>query len=264
MFVAVVNSKGGVGKSTLAVHAALWLHERGVKLAVVDADAQASTTEWLTGAAPSLRIERCDTLAQLNERIPRLTTIYDVVLADGPAALSAETVVLAGAADLVLMPIGPSMMDIRASYRTARLLYHVRLRVNGRPAGTPAPLQHGEKPRVVTVLNRVQPRTRLAQVAAAAVQKYGFPVAKTCLNLRQAYAEACARKTAVWHLGSVGRAATAELDRLFTDVFAMPAVRAIVEPRAVPVQTLLTPRAPAAPFVAAPPTAVPLPPAPVR
>jgi len=241
MFVAVVNSKGGVGKSTLAVHAAWWLHERGVKLAVVDADAQASTSEWLDGAGVDVRVERCDTLAQLNERIPRLTSAFDLVLADGPAALSAETVVLAGAADLVLMPIGPSMMDIRASYRTARLLYHVRLRVN-----------QADRPRVVTVLNRVQPRTRLAQVAAAAVHKYGFPVATTALNLRQAYAEACARKCAVWHLGPAGRAATAELDRLFSEIFARPIDRAVVEARAVPVQAVLTARAPAAPFVPAP------------
>lgn len=241
MFVAVVNSKGGVGKSTLAVHAAWWLHERGVKLAVVDADAQASTSEWLAGAGVDLRVERCDTLAQLNERIPRLTSAFDLVLADGPAALSAETVVLAGAADLVLMPIGPSMMDIRASYRTARLLYHVRLRVN-----------QADKPRVVTVLNRVQPRTRLAHVAAAAVHKYGFPVATTALNLRQAYAEACARKCAVWHLGPPGRAATAELDRLFSEVFSRPIDRAVVEARAVPVQAVLTARAPSAPFVPAP------------
>jgi len=228
MFVAVVNSKGGVGKSTIAVHAAVWLQERGVRLAVIDADAQASTSEWLAQAAPTLRVERCSTLDQLNERLPRLTSLYDLVLADGPAALSAETAVLAAAADLVLLPIGPSFMDIRASYRTARLLYHVRLRLN-----------KSDKPRVITVLNRVQPRTRLAQLSLEAICKYGFPVARTHLNLRQAYAEACGRGTVVWRMGSAGRFAAEEIDRLLTEVLNEPATRVIVAPRTMPVDALL-------------------------
>jgi chromosome partitioning protein len=206
MLVAVLNSKGGVGKSTIAVHAAVWLHERGIRLAVIDADAQASTSEWLSQAAPAIRIERCDSLAALQKRVPRLTAVYQAVVADGPAALSAETVALAAAADLVLMPIGPSMMDIRASYRTARLLYSIRLRLN-----------HGERPRVVTVLNRVQRRTRLAQLALVAVQKYGFPVAAQYLNQRLAYAEACGLGSVAWRMGPHARHAGEEVRRLLDE-----------------------------------------------
>jgi len=228
MFVSVVNSKGGVGKSTIAAHAAMWLKEQGVNLAVVDVDAQASTSEWLSMADPDVRVERCDTLEQLNERVPRLTGVYDVVLADGPAALSAETVALVGASDLVLLPIGPSMMDIRASYRTARVIHNARMRVN-----------QSDKPRVVTVLNRVQRRTKLAQLAVAAVRKYGFPVAGTSLHLRQAYAEACGRGLAVWRLGTRGQHAAREIDRLFREVLGAIAPKAIVSPRALPAGSLL-------------------------
>ncbi|HPM22307.1 MAG TPA: ParA family protein [Phycisphaerae bacterium] len=241
MFVAVANSKGGVGKSTIAVHAAVWLRERGVRLAVVDADAQASTSEWLAQAAPGLRIERCETVAQLNERLPRLSAVYDVVLADGPAALSAETVVLAAAADLVLLPIGPSMMDVRASYRTARMLYNLRLRVH-----------RTERPQVVTILNRVQPRTRLAQIAMEAVGKYGFPLARTCLCLRQAYAEACGKGTVVWKLGDSGRRAAIEIRRLFDDVLT-------VVPRTLPASAVVMPNTPVNPL--APTSPAPTPPA---
>jgi chromosome partitioning protein len=245
MLVAVLNNKGGVGKSTIAVHAAVWLQERGVKLAVLDADAQSSTSEWLSRAAPGIRIECCNTVAQINERLPRVATVYDVVIVDGPAALSAETIVLAAAADLVLLPIGPSLMDVRASYRTARLLYNVRLRI-----------RHDGRPEVVTILNRMQPRTRLAQIAQEAVHRYGFPVARTALALRQAYAEACGRDTVVWRMGAAGRGATAEIDRLFDELFASllarpadarPAV-ASPAPRSLPVSALLTPGAPASPI----------------
>jgi chromosome partitioning protein len=213
MIVSVANSKGGVGKSTLAVHAAVWLHERGVRVAAVDADAQGSLSDWLPGAAQGLRIERCETAEELAERVPRLTSVYDVIVADGPAGLGRETVALAGVSDTVLLPIGPSMMDVRASYRTARLLYGVRMR------------RKDDRPAVLTVLNRVQPRTRLTQVALAAVQKYGFPVAHAALHLRQAYAEACGLRTVVWRMGARARDAAAEITALLEQIFAAWAVK---------------------------------------
>ena len=40
MIIAMTNSKGGVGKSTLAVHLAAWWHEQGARVALVDADVQ--------------------------------------------------------------------------------------------------------------------------------------------------------------------------------------------------------------------------------
>ena len=259
VLVAVLNSKGGVGKSTIAVHAAIWLKERGLKLAVVDADAQASTSEWLAAAAPDIRIERCDTAPQLTDRLPRFCAVHDVVVADGPAGLSTETVILASAADLVLLPIGPSMMDLRASYRTARLLYHVRLRVH-----------RDGRPQVFVVLNRVQRRTRLAQVALEAAGKYGFPVARVPLNLRQAYAEACGRGTVVWRMGALGHGAALEIGRLFDTVFeglvgkreaSAPVVADATQPAAIlapapapvygtlPAAAVLTPNSPASPLI---------------
>ena len=47
MIVAVSNQKGGVGKTTLTVHLAAYLAERGLQIVVVDADPQANATGWL-------------------------------------------------------------------------------------------------------------------------------------------------------------------------------------------------------------------------
>ena len=48
MIIVVANSKGGVGKSTLAVHLAVWLHEQGHNVILADCDMQHSSSEWAT------------------------------------------------------------------------------------------------------------------------------------------------------------------------------------------------------------------------
>lgn len=210
MLLAMVNSKGGVGKSTLAVHASVWLCERGLRVAVIDADAQGSTSQWLSQAAPDIRIEACHTAQEITDRWQRLRMLYDVVVADGPAALNAETGALVASADVVLLPIGPSMMDVQASYRTARLIYKVRLQ-----------RKRGGFPIAYTVLNRVLSRSRLAKTASEAVAKFGFPTATTTLHLRQPYADACGRGSVVWRMGLAASKAASEITSLFREVLAV-------------------------------------------
>src|SRR3546814_16038240 len=55
------NFKGGVGKSTLAIHAAQYLAMRGYRVLLIDADAQASTT-MMFGYIPDQEIDMADSL----------------------------------------------------------------------------------------------------------------------------------------------------------------------------------------------------------
>ncbi len=210
MFIAIVNSKGGVGKSTIAVHAAGWLHERGYRVVLLDADGQASSSDWLGQAGVGVRIARHTEADEILEHAPRLQALADVVVADGPAALGPATAALVGLADRVLIPVGPSMMDVRATYRTVRMVYRHRFQP-----------ERSDPPETLMVMNRVQSRTRLARTAAAAILAYGFPAAPVAIQLRQAYAEACGRRTFVWRLGAAGRHASGELDDLFDHVLAI-------------------------------------------
>ena len=61
MIVALANAKGGVGKSTLAVHLAAWWKERAASVALVDADAQGSSSVWLREAEQALDVFRLQT-----------------------------------------------------------------------------------------------------------------------------------------------------------------------------------------------------------
>ena len=55
MIVTIANSKGGVGKSTLAVHLAAWLHEQGHRVVLADCDTQHSSSDWMHEAVPEIR-----------------------------------------------------------------------------------------------------------------------------------------------------------------------------------------------------------------
>ncbi|MEM8784202.1 MAG: ParA family protein, partial [Planctomycetota bacterium] len=56
MIYAVINQKGGAGKTTLAVHLAVWLHDRGHRVAFVDNDPQASASGWIAAAEPGITL----------------------------------------------------------------------------------------------------------------------------------------------------------------------------------------------------------------
>ena len=55
MIIVVANSKGGVGKSTLAVHLAAWLHEQGHSVTLADCDTQHSSSDWTKEAMPGVK-----------------------------------------------------------------------------------------------------------------------------------------------------------------------------------------------------------------
>ena len=106
--VSLLNQKGGSGKTTLAIHLATVLAERG-KVLPVDADPQGSALDWRAQRAadsgfpvvglpkPTLHLE----IAVLGEN-------RDWVLVDGPPPTSALTGSAVAASDLVLIPVQPS------------------------------------------------------------------------------------------------------------------------------------------------------------
>jgi chromosome partitioning protein len=94
--ISFVNTKGGVGKSTLAVHLAVWLADRGCRVALLDADDQATAAKWVAEITDhAVRIEKlaaADDNARVEEvrtKINSLAKSYDFVIVDtkGSAAL---------------------------------------------------------------------------------------------------------------------------------------------------------------------------------
>jgi|SRR6516162_2544858 len=91
MLIALANSKGGVGKTTVSVHYAVAQAERGRKTALIDSDAQGSSTRWLQDIQDSVAVFPLKTADDVIDQAPRIVSQFDVVVADGPAGLSEVT-----------------------------------------------------------------------------------------------------------------------------------------------------------------------------
>ena len=202
--IALTNSKGGVGKSTVAVHLAAWCHERGQRTVLVDADAQGASSLWLHEAVPEITFFRLQSPDEILDQVPRLALQGDVVVIDGPAGLSEVTRAVLLVAHLALLPCGPSVLDLRAVREAIRVVGQAQ-RIRGGP------------PQAVLVPNKLQVQYRLTQEMLATVQSLGAPVLGG-LRLRQAFADAAGQGTLVWRLGPRGLAATAEITHLFEEL----------------------------------------------
>ena len=69
---ALSNSKGGVGKSTIAVNLAVWLAEQGRRVILVDSDVQGSSSGWLQEAAAEIKTVRLLTSDDVVDQLPKI------------------------------------------------------------------------------------------------------------------------------------------------------------------------------------------------
>jgi len=135
----VINGKGGSGKTTVSSNLAAWLAARGETTVLVDADPQGSASYWVKSRAPSLprvfgvRIENNSRITRSFQwRAPKSTRW---LITDAPPGLSGNALSdLIQHHDLILVPVLPSDIDIRASARfIGELLLSQEMRRQRRP-----------------------------------------------------------------------------------------------------------------------------------
>jgi chromosome partitioning protein len=203
--IVVANSKGGVGKSTLAVHLAAWLHGQGHSVTLADCDTQHSSSEWLQEAVPDVKAVRLADPDEILDQLPTLGQQTDYVVADGPGSNTETSRALLLRGDLALVPCKASMLEVRALAQATNVLRQ-------------AQDIRGGQPKAVIVLSMVGKTYRLTQEMKEAAAALELPLAKTALTLKQIYADAPGRGAAVWQLGARGREATAEIEALFREI----------------------------------------------
>src|SRR6202162_2746843 len=133
MIIVIANSKGGVGKSTIAVHLAAWLHEQGHKVTLADCDTQNSRSGWLAEAMPEIKTVRMSGPDQILDELPSIAKEVDYVIADGPGSNTETSRTLLLCADLPIVPVKASMLEVRALKQATLALQHAHKIRRGRP-----------------------------------------------------------------------------------------------------------------------------------
>jgi chromosome partitioning protein len=135
----VINGKGGSGKTTLSTNLAAWLAKRGETTVLVDADPQGSASHWLASRSPNLpaiygvKIDvHSRTTRSFQWRAPKSSRWLITDAAPGLAGSELEDMIHNH--DLILVPVLPSDIDIRASARfIGELLLNRSMRRQRRP-----------------------------------------------------------------------------------------------------------------------------------
>lgn len=200
--VALVAQKGGVGKTTIAVNLAVAAQAAGVRTALFDLDQQESAVMWSDRRAAEEPHVEFLTERRLVEALAAAEKEgFGLVIIDTPPAAGPHAYTAAQAADVVLIPCRPSLVDLDAIRRTAQLV---------KSAGIEA----------FVVFNAAAPgATTLLEDARAIAQGTGLAVAPTALRERSAYRAAWPLGKAVIETEPDGKAA-AEVSNLKDWLFA--------------------------------------------
>ena len=175
--ITVAQHKGGAGKTTLVAHLAVALAEMKKSVGLIDMDPQQSLSIWhrvrekyFTDAPSALSLSRVDQLA-LRWEAQKQAEAHDIVLIDTPPHAEEEARAAVRSADIVVLPVQPSPMDVWAVLPSLSL---------AEKAGKPA----------LIVLNRVPPRAKLTDALLPVVKQLEGALARTRIGNRTLLASA--------------------------------------------------------------------------
>jgi chromosome partitioning protein len=203
---AVVSSKGGSGKTTLALHMAVAAEAAGRRTIVADTDPQKSAWEWRQArgqAAPEVAIMQPEMITRFQGPIER--SGYEFMIIDTAPFAGPGVEAAIAAADLTLIVARPNMLDLWSVEYSAEQVRAARGR--GLFVLTQAPSRRGGVENAAVLS------------AAQRLTSYGFPVAEVGLRARVAYSASIgAGRTAIET--EPGGAAAREIGRLAEAVMA--------------------------------------------
>jgi chromosome partitioning protein len=187
--IAIISQKGGAGKTTLALNLAVAATRSGHQCAVIDIDPQASAKCWHD-------FRQDDAPVVVSAQAARLPEIIDAARQNGAGLVIIDTaphsesaaLAAARAADLVLVPCRPSLLDLKAITTTIDL---------AALAKTPA----------LAVLNTVPVRGGLKREAEVVLKGYGVDMAPLVLGHRVAFVHSLTEGKSVLEYEPTGKAA---------------------------------------------------------
>lgn len=202
--IALVGNKGGAGKTTLCINLASGLAERDATV-VLDADPQQSSHNWHAIADGNSAFPVIAASEGISRAVENHISSARYVLIDCPPSVhSQQTSDALSRADLALIPVQPSPLDLWASVQIEAEVERAR--------------ESNPSLGALLVINQLEPRTRLSQVMRGALAELSLPAAECAVRRRMIYRKSVIQGRSVLDVGSQGAAAAEEIRQLVDEM----------------------------------------------
>lgn len=203
--IAIINQKGGAGKTTLAMNLAAGLSLRA-KSIVIDLDPQGSSLQWAdmgmnAFSTPVEAISGDWDAFSLQDKY----RLYQYIVLDCPPSLvsHASTQALL-ACNTALIPVLPSPIDLWASIKLSQEIEKTK---RDNPAID-----------AYLVINQLEPNSALSNGMHDALKEFNIPVLKTMIRRRAAYRSAALEGVSVYQMKGHGKRAVEEIEAIINEV----------------------------------------------
>ena len=208
MIIAIVNQKGGCGKTSSSVALTYWLHKQGKNLLLIDADAQESSSHWLSGMS-NVSFKTIHDPEEIFEQAAASAEDYDAVVIDGPGSFGEHTKSALLVADLAIIPVQPSELDLAATKQVIRLVHNVQKIRNGAP-------------KAAVFVNRAEKRSLLLKETRSVLSNIpGVKLLNAVIYRRAVIADSPGQHTTIFNMsGQAAADAAADYSALFEEALA--------------------------------------------
>lgn len=202
--IAILNQKGGSGKTTIATHLARAYQNQGHSVLLVDSDKQGSARDWRAvnenNPTPVIGLDR----TSLDKDLKSLGQ-HDYVIIDGAPQATEIALAAVRAADFILIPVQPSPYDLWA---TANLIDLIKQRIG---------LIEG-KLQAAFVISRLIKNTKIGEEVIKVLQEFELPVLESKVVQRICYPNSASEGKTVFETEKPSSEAIREMNDLAQEI----------------------------------------------